>query len=425
MIGLPEGKKMTAGIVDPDIRRNYYLLILSAISLQITVSTIYMVLPLYFEQFGISKSGTGVLISIGTFAGILSGIVAGKLSDNFGRKSFLLLGTTMYSSVFFLFAYVPGSFDVFLVLRFIEGLGYYIIPVVIVSMAADIFPANERGRAMGLYSMSSGVGQLIGPLAAGFLISSGNFTTYFLFCGALVVASLVVMVLFVRETLNRENIKPVCVRAKRSISESLKRFVNQVKGLGLVVLVFLIAVLFYRVGYTMVDPLFTLFLKDVLKLNIGESSYVYALKAVCTLAAAPAAGYLNDRVGRKPVFLIGMALTVTTMFSYSRASSIEMVYLIRAVDSVAAVTLLTTIRTMMSDLVSPSMRGFGQGLYSSISQESSTIGSIFGGVIIDGWGYTGAFLAAMSCAAVALFIVWFKVPDSIEPEKSSIKMAER
>jgi MFS family permease len=413
---------MIVGIVDPKIRRNYYLLILSAISLQITVSTIYMVLPLYFEQFGINKSGTGVLISIGTFAGILSGIVAGKLSDNFGRKSFLLIGTTMYSIVFFLFAYVPGSFDVFFVLRFIEGLGYYIIPVVIVSMAADIFPTKERGRAMGLYSMSSGVGQLIGPLTAGFLISSGNFTTYFLFCGSLVVTSLVIMVLFVKETLNKVNIRPANVGDKTSISESLKNFLGQVKGLGFVVIVFLVAILFYRVGYTMVDPLFTLYLKDVLKLNIIESSYVYALKAVCTLVAAPAAGYLNDRVGRKPVFIIGMALTVTTMFSYSRASSIEVVYLIRAVDSIAAATLLTTIRTMMSDLVSPAMRGFGQGLYSSISQESSTIGSIFGGVIIDSWGYTGAFLTAMSCAAIALFIVWFKVPDPTKSEKSPVKM---
>jgi MFS family permease len=415
---------MATSTVDPKLRRNYYILILSAISLQITVSTIYMVLPLYFAQFGVNKSGTGVLISIGTFAGILSGIVAGKFSDNFGRKPFLLLGTAMYSIVFFLFAYVPGSFDVFFILRFIEGLGYYIIPVVIVSMAADIFPAKERGRAMGLYSMSSGVGQLVGPLSAGFLISSGNYTTYFLFCGGFVVASLVIMVLFVKETLNRDRVKSKDA-PKMSAGESLGHFLTQVKSLGFIVLIFLLAILFYRVGYTMVDPLFTLYLKDVLNLNISESSYVYALKALCTLAAAPAAGYLNDRVGRKPVFIVGMALTVLTMFSYSRATSIEIVYLIRAVDSIAAATLLTTIRTMMSDLVSPEMRGFGQGLYSSISQESSTIGSIFGGVIIDSWGYTGAFLTAMSCAAVALFIVWSRVPEPTRQVSPPTKSAEK
>ncbi len=416
---------MSTTTVDPKMRRNYYLLILSAISLQITVSTIYMVLPLYFEQFGVNKSGTGVLISIGTFAGIVSGIVAGKFSDNYGRKPFLILGTTMYSIVFFLFAYVPGSFDVFFILRFVEGLGYYIIPVVIVSMAADIFPAKERGRAMGLYSMSSGVGQLVGPLTAGLLISSGSYTMYFLFCGGFVVTSLIIMILFVKETLNKEKLKPKEEGAKMSLLDSARHFLVQVKGLGVVVLVFLVAILFYRVGYTMVDPLFTLYLKDVLKLNISESSYVYALKAICTLVAAPAAGYLNDRVGRKPVFIIGMALAVTTMFSYSRASSIEMVYIIRAVDSIAAATLLTTIRTMMTDLVSPEMRGFGQGLYSSITQESSTIGSIFGGVIIDNWGYTGAFLTAMSFAAVALFIVLMKVPEPTKSSKLTLNVREK
>ncbi|MCX6648035.1 MAG: MFS transporter [Candidatus Bathyarchaeota archaeon] len=409
---------MPPSTVDPKLRRNYYLLILSAISLQITVSTIYMVLPLYFEQFGVNKSGTGVLISIGTFAGIVSGIVAGKFSDNFGRKPFLILGTAMYSIVFFLFAYVPGSFNVFFILRFIEGLGYYIIPVIIVSMAADIFPAKERGRAMALYGMSSGVGQLVGPLTAGYLISAGSYTTYFLFCGGFVVTSLVIMILFVKETLNKEKTTvKIDAGPKMKLGESVKHFLGQVKGLGVVVLVFLIAILFYRVGYTMVDPLFTLYLKDVLKLNISESSYIYALKAICTLAAAPVAGYLNDRVGRKPVFLIGMALTVVTMFSYSQANSIEFVYLIRAVDSVAQATLLTTIRTMMTDLVSPEMRGFGQGLYSSITQESSTIGSIFGGVIIDSWGYTGAFLTAMSLAAIALFVVWSRVPDPVKTVK--------
>ena len=131
--------------------------------------------------------------------------------------------------------------------------------------------------------------------------------------------SLVIMVLFVKETLNKEKMTAEeRRRSKMKLGESVRHFLGQVKGLGVVVVVFLVAILFYRVGYTMVDPLFTLYLKDVLKLNISESSYVYALKAICTLAAAPVAGYLNDRVGRKPVFLIGMALTVVTMFSYSQ-----------------------------------------------------------------------------------------------------------
>ena len=45
------------------------------------------------------------------------------------------------------------------------------------------------------------------------------------------------------------------------------------------------------------------------------------------------------------------------------------------------------------------------GLYSTISQESSTIGAIFGGYIIDALGFNMVFLAAAALSAIALFIV--------------------
>ena len=74
--------------------------------MQITSSNIYMVLPLFFEQHGISKTENGILISIGTLAGVFSGLIAGKFSDNFGRKWILVGGTAIYSVVFFLFPFL-------------------------------------------------------------------------------------------------------------------------------------------------------------------------------------------------------------------------------------------------------------------------------------------------------------------------------
>jgi len=91
-------------------RRNYYLLVLSVISMQITSSTIYMVFPLFFEDYGMTSAESGILISIGTLAGVFSGLIAGKFSDNYGRKIFLVAGTAIYSVVFFLFAFMSKDY---------------------------------------------------------------------------------------------------------------------------------------------------------------------------------------------------------------------------------------------------------------------------------------------------------------------------
>ena len=397
-------------VVTKEWRRNYYILILSVVSMQITSSTIYMVLPLFFTNYGISNTENGLLISIGTLAGIISGLVAGKFSDNYGRKRFLVAGTALYSVVFFLFAVLSKDFGTFLVLRFVEGFGFYAMPVMVTAMAADIFPVKERGRAMGLYSMSSGMGQLIGPLVAPLLIRGSDFNVYFLFSGGFVVVSAIAMTLFVKETLPSEL---RAVREEGGKRIDIKGFLSSVRGLGLIVGVFLAAVLLYRTGYTMIDPFFSLYLKEVVGVDLSSMSYFFALRAVCTMAFAPLAGWIADRYGRKPAFLTGIALTVVTLVGYTRISGFTDVLLIRALDATGSVILLTSIRTFMADLLAPEVRGFGMGLYSTVTQESSTMGAIFGGVVIDMYGFNMVFLVAATAAALSLIVVQLWVPEPV------------
>lgn len=400
--------------VTPQQRRNYYLLILSVVSMQITSSNIYMVLPLFFEQYGISKTENGILISIGTLAGVFSGLIAGKFSDNFGRKWILVGGTAIYSVAFFLFPYMNKDFNTFFVLRFFEGIGFYVMPVLVAAMCADTFPTKERGRMMALFSMAGGLGQLIGPLIAPFLIIGNDYTLYFLFSGGFVVVSCLGMMFLVKETLPKDQ---RVVLDKNGGGFTLKGFGGSVKALGTAFLFLLIAILVYRTGYTMIDPFFSIYLKDVLKLNLSSTSYLFALRAICTLAFAPVAGWMADRFGRKPTFLVGMVLTVIAFFGYTQMRGTFDIYIVRSLDAIATVIVLNSIRVYTADLLAPSVRGFGMGLYSTISQESSTVGAIFGGYIIDALGFNMVFLAAAALSAITLFIVQLRVPEPDRGEK--------
>jgi len=407
----------------PQQRRNYYFIIISVISMQITASTIYMVFPLFFASVGLDKAESGLLISVGTFAGILSSIAAGVLSNRYGRKNILFLGTLLYTVVFFIFAYSGHGFGVLMMLRFIEGIGFYIMPVMVTTMAADIFPTRERGKAMALYSISGGVGSLIGPLISPLLITGNNYTFYFLFSGGFVAVSAIVMILFVRETLPKEK-RIVADPNLKGFKIDFPGFLRSVKGLGLVVGVFLVAVLIYRTGYTMIDPFFSLYLKEVIHVDLSLTSYIYAARALCIIAFSPLAGMLIDRSGRKTALLVGLSMSIVTLIGYTVSGGFLWMLILRSWDGITWAVMLTAMNTLMADMLSPEMRGFGMGLQSSITQQSSTIGSLFSGFLIDAYGYNFVFYLAAVFCVVALALVKFRIPEPTKRMKNKSEAQE-
>jgi len=399
--------------VTPQWRRRFYLTIGSVIMMQVTSSTIYMTLPLFFSSVGMGKSENGLLISIGTFAGIISGLIAGAMSNRFGRKKILVLSAFIYSSTFFMLVFMGHDFASLIFSRFIAGIGFYMMPVMMTTMAADIFPMEERGMAMTLYGSSGGIGALLGPLITPYMVFGDDYTLYFVFSGSSVLLSAIAMIFLVRETLPDE-IK-AGARTQQGKNVDIRGFLRSVKSLGILVAVFLVAIILYRTGYTMIDPFLSLYLKEALQLDINSVSYIYALRALCTIIFSQAAGWLTDKYGRKTMLMVGLGMTIITTFSYTITTSFLQMLFLRAWDAAANASLLTAVRTLMADLLSPEMRGFGMGLHSAITQQSSTVGSLFSGYVIDAFGYNITFYTASVLCVVSLIIVMIWIP---EPEES-------
>ena len=98
--------------------------------------------------------------------------IVGKLSDQFGRKWFLLTGTLLFLLGSML-AGASQSMDQLILFRAVQGLGSGIGIALIATVMADLFPPDQRAKWSGLFGLVYGVSTLFGPTIGGWLAEHG------------------------------------------------------------------------------------------------------------------------------------------------------------------------------------------------------------------------------------------------------------
>ena len=117
---------------------SFYILFIALVLIWIPGTSVYMVLPLYFNDLGLSTANIGILMALGTLPGAFSALLGGWLSDRVGRKPVLLFGFFIYSSCFLLY-FIP-KFEFLALARFIAGASFYTTPSVATALIIDSFP---------------------------------------------------------------------------------------------------------------------------------------------------------------------------------------------------------------------------------------------------------------------------------------------
>jgi EmrB/QacA subfamily drug resistance transporter len=153
------------------------ILALFAISLDNTILTI--ALPTLARDLHASTSQLQWMVDayILIFAGLL--LVAGALSDRYGRRRVLLIGLGLFGLGSAIAPFV-GSADQLIVLRGFMGLGAALAMPSTLSIIADVFSAEERPKAIAAWGAVSALGIVVGPILGGFLLEHFAWGSVFL-----------------------------------------------------------------------------------------------------------------------------------------------------------------------------------------------------------------------------------------------------
>ncbi|MBN1450400.1 MAG: MFS transporter [Anaerolineales bacterium] len=173
-------------------------------------------------------------------------------------------------------------------------------------------------------------------------------------------------------------------------------------------------------GYGIIIPILPFYIESM---GAGgtELGFLVASYAVMRLIFGPIWGGLSDRIGRKPVLLIGILGYAVTMVWFGLANTLWMLFAARILSGVLSSATAPTTMAFIGDSTPENERGGGMGLLGAAGGIGTIVGPVLGGFLAGASLSTPFFLAAgLSVLSLLLAIVF--LPESLPVEARQISL---
>jgi len=291
----------------PTFRRTNLALFSAGFATFALMYCIQPLLPMFTREFHISAATSSLSISAVTGSMAVAILLAGSVSEAWGRKSVMTASMFASAALTTLSPLAPG-WNSFLAMRTLEGIAFSGLPAVAMAYLSEEMHPSSVGLAMGLYVGGTAVGGLSGRLLVGILTDHTDWRTAVAAVGGI---GLLATLIFWRSLPPSVHFHPRPMHVGALLS-SLAQHMTEL-GLRLLFLEgFLLMGAFVSVynyiGFRLVAPPYSL--------SHGEVGSVFALYLVGTISSAWV-GNLAGRLGRRNVLwclvalmLLGLLITL-------------------------------------------------------------------------------------------------------------------
>lgn len=147
---------------------------------------------IFISDLGGTIENFGIAVGLVVLSGALVSLIAGKYSDMFGRKPFLIFGGYASAVLVFLYTIIGSLWQLYL-LQVFNGLIVALFETSEASFLGDITEKESRGADIGKYDAYVGIAEAIAIFAGGFLAGRFGFEVVFYIVAAIFVVTTTLM----------------------------------------------------------------------------------------------------------------------------------------------------------------------------------------------------------------------------------------
>lgn len=344
------------------------------------------------DQFHLTTSQTGLIMSLFFLGYSLMQIPGGWLADKIGYKKVLILSLSLITLFSFAFGFA-GSLLMFIMIRFLAGVGHAGYPPSCSKGIAENFPKERRTFIQSLILSTSGIGGILAFVIGARLIDLNWHYGYYAL-GAFFAISLLLVIFFVP---NSDPIPKIKAEPKQI---SFKEVITNRN-----VIILFVAMFIANVGFYGNMSWLPSFLKTKFDLSISTVGTILAFNAVGGTIASLFAGVLLTKyfAGKEKVLLLGCCilsslLFVGIVFSDTLAPSIVCLYIL----TFLLTTIFVAIFSWPHKILPEKVIGSSIGIVNTGGTLGGFVAPVTFGALISMAG--GSFSIVFITLAIAIFV---------------------
>lgn len=380
-------------------------------------ATFYVLLPLIGNEMGLSYGQIGMILTSQYLAGAISNLPGGMFVDSVGRKGLLMATSLFWIGVPYLVMGFSSAYWVMLTCSALIGIGNNLWHPTAIPWLGQRYP-DRKGLVMAWHGMGGNVGDALAPIAAGALITYLTFS----WRDVMIVNILpgVVMAVMILWYLGKStSAAPKKEQAPQlSAKEVLKALPSLFRNRTLL---FLSASSAFR---SMTQNGIMAFLPLYLAKEMGYSPWLVGLSMFSLQAAgfiaAPIAGHMSDKVGRRNVIMSSMIMTGAVLAFMVFAGRSPMFVGFVALLGFFLFAIRPVLQAWLLDATPKNLGGSAIGAMFGIQALGSAVGPLVCGAIADSYGLLSTFwfLAVTIILANLLVFVMPTTPQEAAAQKA-------